>query len=155
MALKPVAAAMEFYLISVYDPAVDLDASDVEAYKQTGDMAHIKMHEGESPTVFECRAPKASAMLRISNSLHMNGVESEGGHGVMAQEAFRYGVRGVRNLQDDNGHDVTLAAGDFSGNPRGIKLAWVDDHIPWEVVLDIGALVIVRSRLSEEDAKNS
>lgn len=54
------------------DPAIDKDASDLEAYAKTRDVKHLKFLDGQRPVIFKVRQPSAvftlDVLARLSGS---------------------------------------------------------------------------------------
>lgn len=143
-----------YTLISVRDPAIDPDRSDLDAYESDYlyDPARLVLREGELPTLFHCRPLSQRLVVRLLDRM-MRG--REGGEvEVYVHEAallsFRYGVSDIENLPgfDPQRHIQ-------QGNPPAIKESWLDKSgLPVDVVVEIGSVILAKSRLSETDRKN-
>lgn len=65
-------------VISENDDALDLETSDFEEYKKTGDISHLKFIADKTPTKFICNfALKSNEISSIKNSM-IAGSDSEG-----------------------------------------------------------------------------
>jgi len=53
MAFKAIDRSEAIKVVSVDDPAIDQDNSDIEAYKNSHDMKDLAFVDGEEPTIFE------------------------------------------------------------------------------------------------------
>lgn len=65
-------------IVSELDDAIDMQASDWEEYKKTGDMSKLQFMAGKQPTIFLCNfAPKGHEASAIKDSM-LGGRDDEG-----------------------------------------------------------------------------
>lgn len=87
-------------VVLLWDPAVDDDASDVQAYRDSGwdyGSGHVKIKDGQKPTVFLV-APLTEQQKRRARSYDVDSPE-------WSDFVFRCAVHGVHNygLTDEHG----------------------------------------------------
>lgn len=88
-------------LVCGFDDAVDAEASDLEEYKKTGDMAHLKFHPDKQPTIFLCNFDlKGKEAAAIKNSM-VSGRDDEGNPqlalGTWSFRVIKYTLKDIRN----------------------------------------------------------
>ncbi len=154
MAFIPQTGLTEFTLVSVHDPAIDRERSDMESYERdySYNPTRLVFHAGQQPTQFVCRPLSHRLVARLLDVM-MHGTP-QGEVDVAVHEAalmaFRYGVADIRNL---SGFDPARHV--QRGNPPVIKESWLDTSpLPVEVVVEIGAVILARARLGEGQRKN-
>lgn len=87
-------------LISPDDPAVDIGASDLDAYERTLDTTHLALREGETPTVFVVRAIDSQVQRRCVQRAARGVSDTDIGGRLFGQrmEFFNAGCIEIRNL---------------------------------------------------------
>ena len=98
-------------VVSVCDFAIDLEASDRDAYKATGDEAHLRYHEDERPMRFKVRALTSSEFSNAQTAAYRE-AETERPEGLvlsqhalglaMSRQLFMLGVEEVSNVPIGN-----------------------------------------------------
>lgn len=88
-------------VISEQDDALDLEASDLEAYKKTGDVSKLKFIEDKQPTIFLCNfSLKGNQATTVKNSM-MGGTDDDGkpvvAFGTWSFRVAKYCLKDIRN----------------------------------------------------------
>ncbi len=144
----------EYRLISAKDPAIDPERSDLDSFQDgyVYDERHLAFRDGECPTVFHCRTLSHRLMARLLDRM-LKG--SEGGEVELSiheagLQAFRYGVYDMEGFPNWRGDRCIQR-----GNPSAIKETWLNESgLPIDVIVEIGSVILSKSRLSEDDRKN-
>lgn len=107
---------------------------------------------GETKTVFKISPVSSRVQARIGK---LAGSDGSGALDSM-MEAFRFGVRGIVNLQDKNGVPIQFKTEEtYVANERFAVVAKeIIDVIPLSVISEVGAKIINSSNLSEKETKN-
>lgn len=143
-----------YSLVSVLDPAIDKGQSDLDAYEDGYSYDHTKLvfKENQLPTIFCCKPLSNKTMAGLFDKM-MKGTKSgevEVSIHQAALMAFRYGVYDIENLP---GFDSNLHL--QKGNPSLIKEKWLENSaLPIDVIIEIGSVILAKSRLSEAERKN-
>ena len=144
----------EYSLISAQDPAIDREASDLDAYERDYgyDPSHLGFVEGETPTVFRCRPLSHRTMARIYDRMVRagKGGDVEIAVSEAALMAFRHGVADIENLPGFEARKHVQP-----GPPPVIRENWLDEApLPLDIIIEIGSVILARSRLTETQRKN-
>ena len=155
-------------VISVLDPAINLEKSDLVAYRLNYDESFLTLHEDVEPTVFELRhlphreANKIKDMFtkfsvptgtddpndRAETSVSMNTAYSE---------ACRWGVVGWTGVRDKDGNEVKTKTHRRSSGSKSLEVL-SDDSLAqlnaWGVAGELGRLLISLTDLDEDERKN-
>ena len=88
-------------IISQHDDALDLEASDWEGYKETGDVSKLKFIPGKQPTIFLCNfLMKGKEAVALKNSM-LSGVDEEGrprlSYGSWSFKVVKYALKDIKN----------------------------------------------------------
>ena len=145
---------LDFDLVSEFDAALDREASDLAAYRESGDRAHLKFTAGERPTVFHCRALSQAAMRKARGALT---VSERGVSGMteLAEIAFLHGVKDVAELYGPDGRAAVVTESDFIRGEDRLSTTWLKKwDLPQELVDEIGGWIFRRSQLETPDLKN-
>jgi len=91
-------------VISESDDALDLQASDLEAYKKSGDVSKLKFVAGKQPTIFLCNfALKGAQAASLKNSM-LGGTDDEGkpqvAFGTWSFRVAKFCLKDIRNPED-------------------------------------------------------
>jgi hypothetical protein len=107
---------------------------------------------GETKTVFKISPVSSRVQARIGK---LAGSEGNGALDAM-MEAFRFGVKGIVNLQDKHKIPIQFKTEEtYVNNEKFIIVAKeIFDILPLSVVSEVGAKVIGFSNLSETETKN-
>lgn len=155
MAFSTYKPLSDYSLISVHDPAIDWAHSDRAGYEEeyAYDPSLLAFHDGQMPTRFVCRPLSARLLARLLDKL-MRGQDS-GGVEVAVHEAallaFRWGLVDIENMPGfEAARHIQL------GNPPSVRESWLDEgHLSIDVISEIGAVMLAKSRLTVADRKNS
>lgn len=132
-----------------WDPAVDSDASDLVAYKDSGwdfDSGHLKIRAGETPTVWTL-GPLTEAQKRRAKAFDVDSPD-------WTDFVFRCGIHGVTNylIQDVNGErEVSqVVRKDVPGLGEMATVEWLESS---KFVLDdLWGLAMIVWQMSEARA---
>ncbi len=154
MTISSVKTMHEYTLVSMADPAIDTEHSDLERYQSDYlyDPKHLCFQEGERPTTFHCRSLTHGEVVRLLDRMMRGGQNGDVEVSVheAALLAFRYGVTDIENFE---GFNPRLHI--QKGNPAMIRSSWLDQSgLPVDIIVEIGSVILARSRLSEGDRKN-
>lgn len=142
MALNPLAPTVKVVRVNkrYLDPALDLEAMDLDQYRTSRDPDLVKCKSGESPTWFVLRRLKAAMQLEILEGLDL-------------PERLSYAVRvGVVRVEQPSG---PLAPANTSPTAYGVEIAghdWLQeifDKFGKETALELGRVVLELSALGE------
>lgn len=91
-------------LISEKDDAIDLESSDLEEYKKTGDVSKLAIISGKEPTKFICNFQlKAGELAAIKNSM-LSGSDQDGkpqvALGSWTYRVVKYVLKDIINPSD-------------------------------------------------------
>jgi len=103
MAFKAVDRNEVVEIISADDPAIDLDKSDIEAYKTSQDIKHLSFIEGEQPSVFHIGTISYMKFSEIKDrhiifDLGSGGQEIKTNLFGLTADALRYALKKADNL---------------------------------------------------------
>lgn len=132
-----------FAVVTPFDPAIDDGACKVAEYFETRDMALLKFHPAQSPTVFHVKRLPVSRVL----SIMQHGTSEEN----RAALAFMSGVVRVDNLRMPDGslhHQWTPEW--CRPASQATAQAMTDDELnqfALDEIIDIGSVVIARANL--------
>jgi len=133
--LSPTAGRLRKLLCS-FDRAIDVNASDMEAYERTCDLAHVELNGRFTPVWFNCRPIPWDDYKQIF-------IEARGDGLAIAKEVFRIGCVEVDGwTYEDNGQqrDFVIHHKDRAGN-----LSRMTDHtfcdVPARVAANVGSLI--------------
>jgi hypothetical protein len=129
-----------FKIIPRFDPAIDAMAmgpEDVAAYRDTGDVALVKLRDGETPTVYHCRGLRVSEM----QSARASTVEAD-----VYTAAFARGVMRVEGLRSDDGSRRVWVRPDAD---RPVSAREIDQVFSAGDVFEVGAAIYGRSILGK------
>lgn len=128
---RRVALALTIEAGVIADPAVDLEQSDLKAYRESlWDTIHLKYLPGERPTLFTIRA--------------LTKREKDKAEGLPAREAaawlIRCGVVALENYQIMRPDGTTYEAPQPDGNPASEK--WMDElDLPQSYLFTLAAMI--------------
>lgn len=91
-------------VVSELDDSIDMEASDWEGYKATGDMAKLKFVAGKQPTIFLCNFDlKGKEGAQIKNAM-IDGQDDEGkpkiALGSWSFKVAKYVLKDIKNPAD-------------------------------------------------------
>ena len=126
-------------VVSIYDPAIDLDHSDMDAYCASRDVKHLRFHKGKQPAVFSVR--------KIPRSVHVKYIEALMGDHARHTAAFECGVVQVENLASMDGTTVKLFEPEWMRNKDRQLVGLTDDELEMfhpNDIFDIGGVAYDR-----------
>jgi hypothetical protein len=121
--------------VTIYDDAVDIVASDLDAYLKTYDLAHLSIREGMTPTYFILRPCSQAEVRRANTAVAAKTPDLHNRIAAIGGELLRVGLVGADNL---------AKAGDSHRWPNGCPPALLDGGV--EIG---GALVQIPSPIQE------
>lgn len=91
-------------IICSFDDAIDQDNSDIEEYKKTADISHLKFHPDKQPTVFLCNFElKGKESANVKNAM-ISGKDDEGNPqlalGTWSFRVVKYTLKDIKNPTD-------------------------------------------------------
>jgi hypothetical protein len=127
------------------DPAIDKDASDLDAYAKSRNPKHLKFHEGQKPVVFKVMQPSAAFTLDVLARLSGSG---------RVMYAFQACVHEVV-MPDD--HRLLAQKEHFSTGAGGMKIAhekWLDQvraKFGARAIIEMGNVASELGTMSDEE----
>jgi hypothetical protein len=111
-----------------------------------------KSDTGEIKTVFTVSPVSSRIQARVGKLAGADG----GGALDSMMEAFKFGVKDIKNLQNKQGGPVRFKTEEIIvGNERWFVVAKdIIDILPLTVIIEVGAKIMSFNNLSEEEAKN-
>jgi|GEM_PF-5716026 len=154
MSFTKVKDIYDYSLISIFDPAIDKSGSDMDAYENeySYDQTKLVFYSDQKPTRFYCKPLSNKIMVGLFDRMMKGrkGGEVEVSIHEAALLAFRHGVFDMENMP---GFDASLHI--QKGNPPLIKEKWLENScLPIDVIVEIGSVILAKSRLSETERKN-
>jgi len=103
MAFKAIDRSEAIKVVSVDDPAINKELSDVDAYKDSHDMKDLAFVDGEEPTVFEIGTISFMKFAEIKDrhisfDLGSDGQEIKTNLFGLTADALRYSLKKAKNL---------------------------------------------------------
>lgn len=156
-------------IVSIKDPAIDRDKSDLEAYAKTKDLSHLKFKDGEEPSFFVL----GSIPYHLKNKIRDGGISystsvvapEDSPASVhlnlnqMYAEAVKYALKDWTNVRDQNGNTVELELRKTGKYPNGdyrtevsVKSLQILSNIG--ILNELGSYVIDINEIAEEERKN-
>ena len=150
---KPIRLSDQTTCVSLNDPAIDPDASDLKAYGKAAKdnpacwRELLKMRAGQEPTVFEIGVVPPGELTRIMDEcVNTKATRYE----EAAWRCFLAGVRGIRSWSDDpprvkrDGVEYVDPAWLAKTFARGLRA----------IAVEIGSFVYHWNQLTEDEIKN-
>jgi hypothetical protein len=120
---------------------------DHAEFVKTGDLKYVPVKEGERLTIFEL-APLSRVQFQRVLGLRVQGDAIDA-----AALALAYGLRGVQNLHDENGNEVTVKRQtDDLGELRASK-ATLDAIYDMTLIAQLGTRIINESTLRPKNGQ--
>lgn len=129
-----------FKIICRFDEAIDADAMSTEAiraFRDTGEISHLRFVEDVRPTVFHCRR------LKISE---MQSVQSNTSDADIFVGAFLRGVVRVDDLRREDGGRMSWERPDET---RAVTMKEAEERFDPGEVMEVGAAIYARSILGK------
>jgi len=131
-----------FKFISVQDPAIDEEASDLKAYGTSFDLTHLKFKTGMTPTVFLAKNLTAPEKAEI-NDAHYQFTQGEKPGEPPKIKVVKQGLMMVRYFE------TAVKSIEEDGKTVAVSV----DEFPAAVVQEIGAYVMRRASVEEDEKK--
>jgi hypothetical protein len=117
-------------LVCEFDDAIDQGNSDIEEYKKTADMKHLKFHPNKQPTIFLCNFDlKGKEAAAIKNAM-LSGRDDEGNPqltlGTWSFRVIKYTLKDIRNPDYIEAHERIDMKKDKDGYAHDDLLAILD-----------------------------
>ena len=88
-------------VVSEQDDALDLEASDIEGYKKTGDLSKLKFIADKQPTIFLCNFSLKGQQATVVKNSMMGGTDDEGkpvvAFGTWSFRVAKYCLKDIKN----------------------------------------------------------
>lgn len=130
-----------FRVVSIYDPAIDLESTNLVEYVRTRDVGALKFYDGARPTVFHARVMTLSER-RAARSCATDADRYE--------HAFKTCLQRVDDLVYENTGERRswVRAGDDGAKQRPIDDASLEQHFAESDIQEIGSVIWARSFFS-------
>lgn len=133
-----------FETVTPFDPAIDLEACNVEKYMNTRDMSSLVYLAGQQPTIFTVRRLPVSRSISIRSTAHSD---------AQARSlAFMAAVVRVQNIRTDAGVMPSWEPGwkrpGSTAQHESMTVAELDEGLFAEdEIMDVGEVVLQRANL--------
>ena len=155
-------------VISVLDPAIDKENSDLIAYREHYDQKHLVIREDAEPTVFTLRHIPLREANKIKDSFTRFSVPTDSDDmndraetavalNQAYTEACRWGVVGWAGVRDADGNEVKARTYKRASGSKSYDVltdAALGQLSAWGVVGELGRLLIAFTDLTEEESGN-
>ena len=103
MAFKAIDKNEKLKIVSIDDPAIEIEKSDIEAYKDSHDLKHLSFKKDEQPSVFYLGAISFMTFSKIKDrhisfDLASDGQEIKTNLFGLTADSLRYSLKKAENL---------------------------------------------------------
>lgn len=144
MALQKIDPSKTIKTVSVLDPAIDKENSDIDKFEKTHNLEYLKFLKGEHPTYFLIKNVSTTEQASIQ----------EAHYEIELPDADEKDAK--PKIKQKNQSEMMIKyfiAGCDKYEEEGKEFACHPDMFPFAVVQEIGSFVMVRTALGDDEKK--